>query len=60
MNEATSEEWEDMSETQRSEIKARLMAACDTQVDVAATVLRERLINGSRTALADHLARHSL
>ena len=30
MNEQA-EEWEDMSETQRSEIKARLMAACDTR-----------------------------
>ena len=54
MNQA--EEWDDMSETQHNEIKARLMAACDTKADLAANVLRERLINGSRPALADALA----
>jgi len=44
------EEWEDMSETQRSEIKARLMAACDTKVINADAVVlgyRQRLERAS-------------
>ena len=46
----TAEEWEDMSETQRSEIKARLMAACDTKVinrDAVVLGYRQRLERAS-------------
>ena len=46
-----------MSEQTRNEIKARLMTACDTKVDAANYVLRQRLANASRPALAEHLAR---
>lgn len=35
----------------------RLIAACDTDKDVAAYVLRQRLANASRPALADALAK---
>ena len=45
MNEQA-EEWEDMSETQRSEIKARLMAACDNEHVVG---YRARLARASRS-----------
>jgi len=41
------EEWEDMSETQRSEIKARLMAACDTNASAIRDDLRSRLERAS-------------
>ena len=53
MNEQA-EEWEDMSETQRSEIKARLMAACDTKVINADAVVlgyRQRLERASAVHL---------
>ena len=42
------EEWDDMSETQRTEIKARLMAACTTEQDRAE--LRQHLASASRPA----------
>lgn len=46
-----------MTDTQRNDIKARLVAACDTDKDVAVYVLRQRLANGSRPALAEALAK---
>lgn len=51
------EERDDMTDTQRNDIKARLVAACDTDKDVAVYVLRQRLANGSRPALAEALAK---
>ena len=50
----SAQEWDDMSETQQREIKARLMAACDTKViDRDAVVLhyRQRLARASATHL---------
>ena len=57
MSQQPAKEWDDMSEQTRNEIKARLMTACDTKVDAANYVLRQRLANASRPALAEHLAR---
>jgi hypothetical protein len=46
-----------MSETQRNEVKARLMAACNTDATTATWVRRQRLIDVSRRALTEPLAR---
>lgn len=49
------EEWDDMSEQTRNEIKARLIAACDT--DASAVTLRQHLERASRSGLAARLSR---
>ena len=54
MNEQA-EEWEDMSETQRSEIKARLMAAVDT---VAQVINADAVVLGYRQRLERASAVH--
>ena len=51
------QEWDDMSQSQQQQIKARLIAACDTKAEASAYVLRQRLANASRPALADALDR---
>jgi hypothetical protein len=50
------QEWDDMNVQQQTEIRDRLMAACNTKADASAYVLRQRLVNASRPALADALA----
>jgi hypothetical protein len=56
VNSQPAKEWDDMSETQQREIKARLMAACDTRVDVVSNIVREQLERASRSGLAARLA----
>jgi hypothetical protein len=56
----SAKEWDDMSETQRNEIKARLMAACDTKADVVGNIVREQVERASRSGLAARLAQRGL
>lgn len=53
----TAQEWDDMTVQQQTEIRDRLVAACSTKADASAYVLRQRLANASRPALADALDR---
>ena len=53
----TAQEWDDMTVQQQTEIRDRLVAACNTKADASACVLRQRLANASRPALADALDR---
>lgn len=56
-------EWDDMTETQQQQIKARLMAACDTEARPIALTpavkqeLMDRLAGGWRTDLGQRLDR---
>jgi len=51
VNEAAAEEWDDMSEARQNEIRAnvraRLMAACDTNASAVRDDLRSRLERAS-------------
>jgi hypothetical protein len=51
------QEWDDMNVQQQTEIRDRLIAACNTKADASAYVLRQRLANASRPALAEALER---
>lgn len=53
----TAQEWDDMTVQQQTEIRDRLVAACNTKADASAYILRQRLANASRPALADALDR---
>jgi hypothetical protein len=52
------QEWDDMSKQQQTEIRARLLAACETRADASTLGRRARLERASRSGLAARLARH--
>ena len=54
MNQQT-QEWDDMSQQQQTEILNRLNAACATRADLATNIRRARLERAGRSGLAARL-----
>lgn len=55
MNEQTTQEWDEMSQQQQTEIRNRLIAACDTRANVNANIQRRRLARAGRSGLATRI-----
>lgn len=55
MNNQTTQEWDEMSQQQQTEIRDRLIAACETRANVNANIARGRLERAGRSGLAARL-----
>lgn len=57
MKDQTAQEWDEMSQQQQTEIRNRLMAACQTRANVNTNIERARLERAGRSGLAARLDR---